>query len=228
MSPSLQACASSNQPMSTILYCNRESGHSYKVALALTLMDVPFEQRAVDLNLPCEQRREDFRRISLFGEVPVLVDEDGLAICQSNAILDHLARRYHTLDGATPAARTRVREWLAWEANRLAMSFPHLRFSRRFTKADPVLEAWWIQRMHADFDRLDLALRDRSFLVGDAPTIADVSCCGYLWWTDQADVDLGPWPAVGAWLDRLRSQPRWQAPYDLLESSQPIRSGTRT
>jgi glutathione S-transferase len=211
-----------------VLYCNRESGHSYKVALALRLAGVPFEQRGVDLNLPREARPEDFRAVSLFGEVPVLVDEDGLAVCQSNAILDHVARRYGKLDGRTPAARTRVREWLAWEANRLAMSFPHLRFSRLFTRADPALEAWWSARMHADFDCLDRHLRGRAFVVGDAPTIADVSCCGYLFWTDQAGVDLAPWPALARWLARIRSLPGWQAPYDLLVATPPIAAGTRT
>jgi len=211
-----------------VLYCNRESGHSYKIALALRLMAVPFEQRAVDLNVPREQRSEDFRTASLFGEVPVLVDEDGLAVCQSNVILDHVARRYGKLDGRTPAQRMRVREWLAWEANRLAMSFPHLRFSRRFTRADAALEAWWSARMHADFDRLDAELRGRPFVAGDAPTIADMSCCGYLFWTDQAGVDLAPWPALAAWLERVRSLPGWLAPYDLLVASPPIAAGTRT
>ena len=114
--------------MAPILYINRESGHSYKVALALRLMGIGYEQRPVDLNLPRAQRSEDFREASLFGEVPVFVDEDGLAVCQSNAILDHVARRYGKLDGHTPALRTRVREWLSWEANRIAMSLPHLRF----------------------------------------------------------------------------------------------------
>ena len=214
--------------MQPILYCHRESGHSYKVALALTLIGVPFEQRPVDLNLPRAERPDDFRRASMFGEVPALVDEDGLAVCQSNAILDHVARRYDALDGATPAAKTRVREWLAWEANRLAMSLPHLRFSRRFTPAGDALEAYWTHRMHADLDRLDLALRVEPFLVGAAPTIADISCCGYLFWADHAEVDLAPWPAVTAWLERIRSLPRWQAPYDLLEDRFPIRPGTRT
>lgn len=214
--------------MPITLYGNRESGHSYKVALALTLMGVPFEQHAVDLNLPRDERAGDFRRVSLFGEVPTFVDEDGLAICQSNAILDHLARRYRKLDGATPAAQTRVREWLAWEGNRLAMSFPHLRYSRRFTRADPVLEAWWTGRMQADFDCLDQHLRQQAFIVGDAISIADVSCCGYLFWTDQVDVDLAPWPAIAAWLDRIRSQPGWRAPYDLLSASPSILAGTRT
>lgn len=211
-----------------VLYCHHESGHSYKVALALALMGLPFEQRAVDLNLPRERRPAEFRRVSLFGEVPVLVDDDGLAVCQSNAILDHLARRHGRLDGAGPAARTRAREWLAWEANRIAMSLPHLRFSRRFTPAGDVLEAYWTARMQADFDRLDLALQGGAFLAGDAPTIADVSCCGYLFWADQAQVDLAPWPALVAWLARIRSLPGWQAPYDLLVPCPPILAGTRT
>jgi glutathione S-transferase len=214
--------------MTPILYCHRESGHSYKVALALTLMNVDFEQRAVDLNLPRDERPDAFRRASLFGEVPALVDEDGLAITQSNAILDHVARRYGKLDGTTPATQTRVREWLAWEANRIAMSLPHLRFSRRFTPAGDVLEAYWTERMKADLARLDRAFGESAFLVGDAPTIADISCCGYLFWADQADVDLAPWPAVVAWLGRIRSLPRFKAPYDLLDDRFPIRSGTRT
>jgi glutathione S-transferase len=214
--------------MKAILYCHRESGHSYKVALALTLMDVPFEQRPVDLNLAREERPDDFRRASMFGEVPALIDEDGVAVCQSNAILDHVARRYRKLDGETPRAQTRVREWLSWEANRIAMSLPHLRFSRHFTPAGEALEAYWTGRMHADLDRLDRALRESAFLVGAAPTIADVSCCGYLYWADQAALDLAPWPAVGAWLERIRSQPQWQAPYDLLVDRFPIRPGTRT
>jgi glutathione S-transferase len=214
--------------MQPILYCHRESGHSYKVALALTLMDVAFEQRAVDLNLSREQRPDDFRRASMFGEVPALVDSEGLAVTQSNAILDHVARRYDKLDGVTLPAKTRVREWLAWEANRIAMSLPHLRFSRRFTPAGDVLETYWTHRMNADLDRLDDVLDAQAFLAGDAPTIADISCCGYLFWADQAEVDLARWPAVTAWLERIRSLPRFKAPYDLLDDRYPIRPGTRT
>ncbi len=211
-----------------ILYCHHESGHSYKVALALSLIGVPFEQRPVDLNLSRETRRADFRDASLFGEVPVLVFDDGLVVCQSNAILDTLARRYGKLDGHTEREQVRVREWLAWEANRIAMSFPHLRFSRRFTPAGPTLDAWFSERTQADFDRLNLALADNAYLVGDAPTIADISCCGYLYWADQADVDLSRWPAIVAWLARISAQPGWHSPYHLLQAHHPIRTGTRT
>lgn len=211
-----------------ILYCHHESGHSYKVALALSLIGVAFEQRPVDLNAPRAQRQADFVAASLFGEVPVLVFDDGLSVCQSNAILDTLARRYRKLDGIGERARVRVREWLAWEANRLAMSLPHLRFSRRFTPAGPVLDAWFTQRMHADLACLDVALTDADFLVGATPTLADVSCCGYLFWAGQAGVDLAQWPHVSAWLARMRAQPGWHSPYDLLQAQYPIRTGTRT
>ena len=217
-----------------ILYCNHESGHSYKVALAMSLMDIEFEQRPVDLNRPRNERSADFRKASLFGEVPTLVFDDGLAVCQSNVILDTLARRYGRLDGQTDAEQVRVREWLAWEANRLAMSFPHLRYSRRFTPAGEALETWFTNRMNADFDRLSEALASNRFITGDEPTIADVSCCGYLFWADQARVDLNDWPAIVAWLDRIRSLDGWQAPYDLLKNDDllkpaaPLLAGTRT
>ena len=82
--------------------------------------------------------------------------------------------------------------------------------------------------MRADFDRLDTVLGESAWLAGAAPTIADLSCAGYLFWADQAEVDLEPWPAMVDWLGRIRSLPRWQAPYDLLEDRYPIRPGTRT
>jgi len=211
-----------------ILHCHHESGHCYKVALTLTLMGVPFEQRPVDLNRLRELRSADFREASLFGEVPVLVFDDGLAVSQSNAILDTLARRYGQLDGRTDAEKVRVREWLAWEGSRVALSLSHLRFSRSFTAADPVLEAWFAERLKVDLGTLQEHLYCKDFLLPSGPTIADISACGFMFWADQARVNLDAWPAVQAWLGRIRALPGWKAPYDLLQARHPILTGTRT
>ena len=211
-----------------ILYSHHESGHCYKVALALTLMGIEFEQRPVDLNRLREARADDFREVALFDEVPVLVFDDGLAVCQSNAILDSLARRHAQLDGGNEAERIRVREWLAWDNSRISLNLAYVRFSRNFTALEPAVESWYSERLHADMDRLNVSLYSADFLVGDTPTMADVACCGYLFWADQARVDLAAWPAVNAWLDRLRALPNWQAPYDLLDARYPILTGTRT
>lgn len=214
--------------MMPTLYCHHESGHCYKVALALNLMGVAFEQRAVDLNRLRELRGEDFRRVARFDEVPVLVFDDGLEVCQSNTILDVLARRYARLDGATESERARVREWLSWESSRIGMSLMYVRLSRYFSPLERAVEAWFDDRLHADLDRLNAHLEDADFLVPGAPTIADVSCCGYLFWAEQARVDLESWPALQAWLGRIRALPGWRAPYDLLQAKYPIFTGVRT
>ncbi|HEY9568782.1 MAG TPA: glutathione S-transferase C-terminal domain-containing protein, partial [Thalassobaculum sp.] len=71
-------------------------------------------------------------------------------------------------------------------------------------------------RAVTDLDRLDLELAGKPFLLGRAATVADVSCCGYLYWLDQAGLDVGRWPRVAAWLDRIRALPGWRHPYELL------------
>ena len=85
--------------MELILYGNRESGHSYKVRLMLALTQTPHEYRPIDIEQPREQRPEEFRQASKYGEVPVLVDR-GQPYVQSNAILLH--------HGAGPELRQEV------------------------------------------------------------------------------------------------------------------------
>ena len=194
----------------------------------MNLMGVAFEQRPVDLNRLRELRRADFREVARFDEVPVLVFEDGLSVCQSDTILDTLARRYGRLDGATEAERVLVREWLSWEGNRIGMSLTYVRLSRHFTNLDPAVEDWFRARLRADLDRLNATLGTNNFLIGNTPTIADVACCGFMYWAHQADVNLDGWPAVEAWLLRIRALPGWRAPHDLLETRHPILTGIRT
>lgn len=82
--------------------------HSYKVALALSLLGIGFEQRHIAIWKPRSGRSQEFQSIAAHGEVPVLLI-DGHVMCQSNAILDYLARRERRLDGSDEAGRLRVR-----------------------------------------------------------------------------------------------------------------------
>ncbi len=197
-----------------VLYGNRESGHSYKVKLALAVLAIDHEYRAVDLLLPRDQRPEDFRRASKFGEVPVLLI-DGVPLAQSSAILRYLARETGRL--TLPGTPERVDEWLGWEANRIGFSLPNLRFAKRFATDTPKdVIAWLTARTHADLNRLDDELGRTPFLLGAAPTIADIACCGYLFWPEQAGIDLAAWPQIRRWLAAIRATPGWQEPYRLL------------
>ncbi len=198
-----------------ILYGNRESGHSYKVRLALTLLGIEHDYRTVDLDLPREQRRADFRAVSPYGEIPVLVD-DGVPLAQSNAILLHIARRTGRLGGELD--QDLLAQWLFWEANRIGISVPNLRHVLRWDPQTPdAVKAWLRARAVADLGYLDRELAAKPFILGGSATVVDLSCSSYLFWADQAELDLHAWPAVAAWLDRIRALPRWVAPYDLMK-----------
>jgi glutathione S-transferase len=196
-----------------ILYGNRESGHAYKAKLALSLLGVAHEYRDVDLRVPLSERRSDFRRVSPYGEVPVFVDGD-FVLAQSNAILIHLVRQTDRLGGGDLDL---VRQWLFWEANRIGFSVPNLRHALVFERNTPSeVVAWLRSRAEQDLARLDSQLADRAFVLGIECSVVDIACCAYLFWPEQANLDLSRWPNVKRWLARIRDLPGWKAPSDLL------------
>jgi glutathione S-transferase len=198
-----------------VLYGNRESGHSYKVKLALTLLGLEHEYRPIDLTIERNKRPPEFREVSRYGEVPVLVT-NGEPLVQSNAILMHLARTTGQLRGECDPDRTV--EWLFWEANRITFSISNLRFARHFTdNTPPEVIAWLEARARADLDRLDEEFSTKDgFLLGSSISIADIACCSYLFWPEQTGLDYAEWRHVSAWLDRIRAVPGWAHPYGLL------------
>lgn len=203
--------------MDLILYGNRESGHSYKAKLMLALTQTPHEYRPVDLQVARDRRPADFRAVSKFGEVPVLVDR-GQVYVQSDAILLHLAHRTAKFFGRDAVDHDQVREWLFWEANRIGISVPNLRYCLRWAPdSKPDVLDWLRARALADLGRLNDEFSQRKFLLGDIPTVADVACCGYLFWLDQARLDLANWPHVQRWLGDISALPGWKHPYDLME-----------
>lgn len=200
------------------LYANRESGHSYKVALFLALTNTPYRYVAVDLATPRDGRPEEFKAISKFGEVPVLVTEEGEALCQSNAILAHLAWSTGRFGARDVIGWRRIHEWLSWETNRIGFSLPNLRFERRFAiDSDPAVVSWLVARLRGDLDRLEAELGEgHAYLISDELSIADLACCAYLYWSDQAGLGLAPWPGVERWLKRISETPGWAAPHELM------------
>lgn len=195
-----------------ILYANPASGFSYKPALAMGLMLLPYELRVVDIKRPRGERSAEFREVATFGEVPVLL-VDGLAISQSNVILEYLARRESRLHEGDESQRIRVREWLSWEANRIGLNLAHARAARNSDyQYDPAVRTWYDNRTRADLDHLDAVLAKRNFLLGDLVTIADVACTGYMYWADQAEIAIARWPNVQAWLARIAALPGYKSP----------------
>lgn len=203
-------------PLSLTLYGHPDSGHAYKVGLMLTVAGLPYNYHLIDINSPHETRPEPFRSLARYKEVPLLVMNNQPYV-QSDAILCALAEATGRFGSENHDRMARAREWLFWEANRLGMSLPHLRYARKFSMESYNEGALtWLQaRYDFDIKRLERELSDgRSFVLDDSPSIAEFSLCGYLFFADEAAVMVPP--KVRAWLARISQLPGWRAPYDLM------------
>lgn len=206
--------------MSMKLYCFGESGNAYKAALALTLADVEWEPVYVDF-FGGETRQPAFRAINEMGEVPVLVDGE-TTLSQSGVILDYISSKSGKLGGRSAAERREVLRWLFWDNHRLSGMVGSTRFILNFLAEDkrPAGVVPYQQgRLKAAYTILNAHLGDHNWLAGQAVTIADVSCCGYLYYPEPFGFDRSDWPHIDRWLDRISALPGWKAPYDMMPGS---------
>jgi glutathione S-transferase len=206
--------------MTMQLHCFGESGNAYKVALALTLADLEWEPVFVDF-FNGAARTPDFRAINEMGEVPVLVDGDTV-LTQSGVILDYISSKTGKLGGRSAAERREVLRWMFWDNHKLSGQIGTTRFLMNFLPSEkrpegviPFLQG----RLKAAYTVLDGHLAGRNWMVGDGVTIADLSCCGYLFYSEPFGFDRAHWPNIDLWLDRLAALPGWKHPYDLMPGS---------
>lgn len=198
------------------LHCFAQSGNAYKVALTLQLAAADWEPRFVDF-FGGETRTPAYRALNVMGEVPVLLHR-GQSLTQSGAILDYLAATFGRFGPRDEAERREILRWLLWDNHKLTSYTATLRFLRSFAAApaDPAVLAFLRGRAEAAWGVLDAHLAGRSHVVGERLTIADLSLCGYLFWPEEIGVDWAAYPGIAAWLERIRSTPRWRPPYTLM------------
>lgn len=203
--------------MTITLFGFGESGNAYKVALMLAVTGTPWELRFVDF-FKGEARGPEFLKLNEMGEVPVLVDGDQV-LTQSGMILDHLAAKTGRFGGETAEERRDVWRWILWDNHKLSTQIGTCRFLMNFLPEEkrpagvvPFLQA----RLKAAYTVLDRHLDGRDWIVGSGPTIADFSCCSYLYYPEPFGFVRTDWPHMSAWLDRLAALPGWKHPYDLM------------
>jgi glutathione S-transferase len=195
-----------------------ESGNSYKLALMLALCDQAFELVWTDFGGGITRTPEWRGRVNAMGEIPVL-EEDGQRLTQTAPILLRLAGRYGKFGGETEEERFEILRWLFWDNHKLSGYMATYRYLRAFTPSPKAAVLTFLRRRLDDFlGILNAQLQDRAFVIGNNPTIADVSLMAYLSFpTHESGYDLAAsHPAVDAWLARIAALPGWRAPYDLL------------
>ncbi len=189
------------------LYDHLESGNGYKVRLLLAQLGLPYERVELDI-LRGETRTPAFLARNPNGRIPLLVLEDGSSLAESNAIQFYLA------DG-TPflpddrLERARVLQWMFFEQYSHEPYIAVLRFWQHAgllaERAQEVPEKR--RRGEAALAVMEGHLAQRSFFVGERYTIADIALFAYTHVAHEGGFDLAPYPAVRAWIERVRAQP---------------------
>ncbi len=194
------------QPLYPIrLYRHALSGHSHRIELFLSLLNRPFEQVDVDLAAGVN-KQPDFLQLNAFGQVPA-IDDGGVIIADSNAILVYLAMKYADpswlpRDPETAAA---VQRWLSVAAGQIASGPAAARLVTVFNAKLDAEQAKTIA--HNLFAVMNAHLENRKFLVNDHPTIADVADYSYIAHAPEGGVSLQSYPHIRAWLTRIEQLP---------------------
>jgi len=206
--------------MTIKLYCFGESGNAYKAALTLELSGLEWQPEFVDF-FNGATRTAEFRAINPMGEVPVMIDGD-ITLSQSGVIQDYISSKSGKLGARSAAERRDILRWQFWDNQKLSGMAGVLRFNMNFIpepKRNMGAIDFMAMRLKSAYRVLDGALAGRSWLASDQLTIADLSCCGYLFYTEPFGFERADWPNIDGWLTRIAQTPGFKLPYDLMPGS---------
>lgn len=199
------------------LYGSFLSGPSYKVGLMLSLAGEPFDYVHVDMRQG-EHKQPGYMSKQRYGQVPLLVDQsNGRQLCQSAAILEYVADATGKFGGATLDERLQAREWMYWDFDRLSSGIFRARVIKLGIRpGTPEMLAEYTAHSHAGLKVLDDHLAGRSWMVGEALSIADIDIFGAVVFAGEAGIDLSPYGNIASWMKRIEALPGFAAPAHLL------------
>ena len=192
------------------LYDYLPSGNGYKVRLLLTQLAVPFERVELDI-IKGETRTPEFLRKFPNGRIPAVEIEDGKLLFESNAIITYLAEGTPFMP-ADRFQRAQVLQWLFFEqyshepyiaSVRYLVIHPDVQDPRR-----SIIDTLMRPRGYDALGVMEGHLKSREWFVGDRYSIADIALYAYTHVADEGGFDLSNYPAIRAWLERVKSQPR--------------------
>jgi glutathione S-transferase len=181
------------------------SGNCYKVRLALAQLGIPYERVPVDI-FDGGTLTDEFGKLNPARTTPVLETDDGDVLVESNAILVYLTEGTRLLPD-DPVERAQVLRWLFYEQAEIVPSIGSLRVRLAAGVLEPGSKGAERYRAAgaAALTLLDGELSDRSFLVGDRYTLADLCVYAYVHVAGEAELDLSGYPAVSAWIERVEA-----------------------
>jgi len=201
------------------LYCFAQSGNAYRAALMLNLIGADWEPIFVDFFNGATRTPEYREKINEMGEVPVLA-HGGRKLSQSGVILTYLAEHSGKFGLQSDDERREALRWIIFDNQKVNGYLGPYRFLRTLANppGNPAVLEFLKGRIVNNLAIVDKRLAARPFVLGDRPTIADLSLVAYLYYPpDEFGFDIAAdYKQIGAWLARIKALPGWQHPYELM------------
>ena len=189
-----------------LLYDSQESGNCWKVRQLFAHLGIEYERHEVDV-IDRSGRHELLGALNPALRVPTLVLDDSRTLGESNAIMFYFAEGTPYL----PEDRYERAQVLQWQFFEQYSHEPYIAVARFWAIAGitpPESEAEAKRRGGtAALRAMAEHLTGREFLVADGYTIADIALYAYTHVAPEGGFDLEPYPAINAWLERVRAQP---------------------
>lgn len=190
-----------------LLYQAIESGNCWKVRQVLAHLGLAYE--TAELSVVARSNRSDvLAQLNPALRIPTLVLDDGCPLAESNAIILYLAEGTDLIPGDR-YERAQVNQWLFFEQYDHEPNIAVARYLLKFAPGEPDSAA--IERAQTGGRRvlaaLEAHLAERSFLVGDRYTLADIALYAYTHVADEGGFALEHDPAIQSWLARVAARP---------------------
>jgi glutathione S-transferase len=193
-----------------ILHQMHVSGNCYKVRLAARQLNTPLTLKDYGLH-DGSTRQPNFLAKNPNGRVPLMEFEDGRVLAESGAILWYLAENTPLLP-ADRWSRANVLKWMFFEQYSHEPYIAVARFWLAFAPKDELdkkrhLVPEWHAKGNAALGVMQTHLQRHDWFGGSHYSIADIALYGYTHCAADGGFDLSAYPAIGAWLKRVASEP---------------------
>ncbi|WP_062810637.1 glutathione S-transferase family protein [Alcanivorax sp. NBRC 102028] len=192
------------------IYGDIQSGNCYKIKLLASLLNIKHEWIHIDI-LKGETHAVEFLEKNPNAKIPVLELDDGRCISESNAILNYLATGTEFLS-SDPYEYAKIQQWQFFEQYSHEPFIAVARFIAKYLGLPDDRRADYESKQeggHKALQVMEQQLQQTPYLTGAKLSTADISLYGYTHVAEEGGFDLGDYPAVMQWIDRIQSQPQY-------------------
>jgi len=156
-----------------------------------------------------EQKDPEYMKLNPNGRVPTIVDRSNgnFPVFESAAILWYLAEKYDRFLPKDPKEKSETLQWLSFQIAHVGPTMGQAMYFQRIAaqqgNEDPFAIKRFVDESRRILEVLNGRLKNRSFLVGEQYTIADMATYTWARCHYWANVPIDELPHLQAWFDRI-------------------------